>query len=258
MEGFRRIAQCSTVPVETDGVLTGPMVRECVEAHGLTSGTAIICAENTHGLRGGIPWGAEVAAGLVEVAQERGLRLHLDGARIFNAAVAIGASVAQLAAGADTVQICLAKGLGAPLGSLVLGSRAVVAEARQARQKLGGGIHKAGVMAAAGLVALREGPAHIPDDHRRAERLATLLTDQPLLSLMTPVRTNIVDLLFDPGMIDGAKLVASAAAQGVASAGPWKSPRGQWLRLVTHCEITDRDVEDAAAVIAAAVGQSER
>jgi threonine aldolase len=197
-----------------------------------------------------------VTADLAAVAREYGLALHIDGARIFNAAAATGATVAQLTAGADTVQVCLAKGLGAPMGSLVLGTQEVIAQAKDWRQMLGGGVHKAGIMAAAGLVALRESPARIPEDHRRANRLGTLLADQSALVLATPVRTNIVDLLFDPHKLDGKALVALAAQEGLGITGPWQAPRGGWIRLVTHGDITDTDIEEAARVLGEAVRQA--
>jgi threonine aldolase len=258
MRGFCRVARCTTIPVETDGILTGARVRECLNCHGVDNKiAAVICVENMHGLRGGIPWGPEVTADLIRVARERGLTLHIDGARIFNAAAATGATVAQLTAGADTVQVCLSKGLGAPIGSLILGTRQVIARARDCRQMLGGGMHKAGVIAAAGLVALREGPARIPDDHRRAKRLAALLADQSALVSATPVYTNIIDLLFDPHVLDGPRLVTLAAEQGLGIAGPWNASRGGWIRLVTHSEVTDADIEEAARVLLEVLGEAK-
>ncbi len=104
--GFERLAGCSLAPIETDGVLTGEMVRQrLLPCHGDDPTPAVICVENTHGLRGGIPWGADITSELAEVACEHGLKLHIDGARIFNAAVAMGQTVADLTAGADTVQV---------------------------------------------------------------------------------------------------------------------------------------------------------
>lgn len=194
-----------------------------------------------------------MTADLVQVARERKLLLHIDGARIFNAAVVTGATVAQLTAGADTVQVCLSKGLGAPIGSLVLGTHAVVARARECRHRLGGGMHKAGVIAAAGLVALHEGPARIPEDHRRAKCLAARLVEQSDFMLATPVRTNIVDLLVASKRIDVGRLVALAADEGVGVTGPWHAPGGDWLRLVTHSEVTDGDIDEAIRVLSVAM-----
>lgn len=256
--GFQRLAGCTPVLLETDGILTGADVLRCLTGQGLLGNPGVICVENTHGLRGGKAWGGGVTAGLAKVAREHRLRLHIDGARIFNAAVATGETVADLTAGADTVQVCLSKGLGAPCGSLIVGARDTIDRARRYRQMLGGGVHKAGVMAAAGLVALREMPSRIPDDHRRAKRLGDLLSEHEPLSLAYPVYTNIVDLVFDSDRLDGDKAVAWAAQGGVGITGPWNSPKGKWIRLVTHFGITDHDVEEAARVVAEALRKSTR
>lgn len=248
MNGFERLAGCNVVPIETDGILTGDMVRQCLGSHSLMGRhQVVICVENTHGLRGGIAWGPDVMRGLTSVACEHGLKLHIDGARIFNASAATGASVADLTAGADTVQVCLAKGLGAPCGSLILGSADVIDRARQYRQMLGGGIHKAGIYAAAGLVALRRMPQMIAEDHRRARRLADLIASLPCLRLAHPVQTNIVDVAFESQAVDGRALVQAAARRDIGIAGPWTGPWGGWLRLVTHYGISDADIEETAA-----------
>ncbi|MCC7409904.1 MAG: hypothetical protein IT442_17690 [Phycisphaeraceae bacterium] len=253
-DGFRRLGGCTLAAVETDGVLTPGHVRQGVLARGLARrGAAVICTENTHALRGGVPWGADVTADLVELAREQGWRLHVDGARIFNAAVALKTSVADLVAGADTVQICLAKGLGAPVGSLILGTHAVIDQAREHRQMLGGGLHKPRIMAAAGLVALWEAPARLADDHRRAKQLGQRLTQIDVFTLAHPVYTNIVDLIFNPDALDGHQLVARAAEHGVGITGPWTCSWGQSIRLMTHHDISDADIEDAVHVIGQAV-----
>ncbi len=259
VNGFERLAGCRLVPIETDGVLTGEMVHQrLLPCYSDGQTPAVICVENTHALRGGMPWGADVAANLARVAREHGLKLHVDGARIFNAAVAMGQTVADLTAGADTVQVCLSKGLGAPFGSLVVGSKGVIARAREFRRMLGGGMHKPGIMAAAGLVALRDMPSRTPDDHRRATRLGSLLEEQEGISLAYPVYTNIIDLLLDPERVDGKGLVARCAQRGLGITGPWDAPSGQWLRLVTCHEISDDDVETAALIVADALRESQR
>ena len=259
MNGFDRLAGCRLVPIETDGVLTGEMVcQRLLSCHSQGQTPAVICVENTHALRGGVPWGADVTSGLAEVACEHGLKLHIDGARIFNASVAMGQTVADLTAGADTVQVCLSKGLGAPIGSLVVGSKDTIVRAREFRRMLGGGMHKAGIMAAAGLVALRTMPSRIPDDHARAARLGSLLAELSGLSLAYPVRTNIIDLLLDPERVAGKGLVARCAQRGLGITGPWDAPSGQWIRLVTCHEIRDDDVEAAALILAEALRDSQR
>ena len=257
--GFQRLAGCTLVPVETDGILTGECVRRALGPHEIKGeGPAVICAENTHTLRGGIAWGAEVTAGLVEVAREHRLKFHIDGARIFNAAAATNTPVADLTAGADTVQVCLAKGLGAPFGSMIVGSKETVDLARRQSRMLGGGMHKPGIMAAAGLVALRDMPSRIPEDHRRAKRLAGLLADQPELALAHTVPTNIVDLVFDPEAVNGDQLVARAAQRGVGIAGPWQGRWGSWIRAVTHHDVTDGDIEEAAGILVQCLKESKQ
>ncbi len=259
MNGFERLAGCSLVAIETDGVLTGEMVRQhLLPAHSDDQTPAVICVENTHGLRGGIPWGADITSELAKVACEHGLKLHIDGARIFNAAIATGQTLGDLTAGADTVQVCLTKGLGAPVGSLVVGSKDTIARAREFRQMLGGGMHKAGIMAAAGLVALRNMSSRIPEDHRRAARLGTLLGERKGLRLAYPVRTNIIDLLLDSERVDAKGLVARCAQRELGVRGPWKVPSGEWIRLVTCYEISDRDVEDAATILTKSLQESQR
>ena len=259
MNGFQRLAGCRVVAIETDGVVTGEMVRQRLRpCHSDSQRPAVICVENTHALRGGIPWGADITSELAEVARAHGLKLHIDGARIFNAAVAMGQTVADLTAGADTVQVCLSKGLGAPFGSLVVGSKGTIAHAREFCRMLGGGMHKAGIMAAAGLVALRNMPSRIPDDHRRAARLGSLLGELKGLSLAYPIRTNIIDLLLDPESVDGKGLVARCAQHGLGITGPWNASSGQWIRLVTCHEIGDRDVEAAALILAESLRESQR
>jgi threonine aldolase len=153
-------------------------VRAAAGGHGpyYALRTTLLCLENTHNAAGGAVTGVDEHAGLVAAAREAGLRVHLDGARIWNAAVALGVPPSSLAAGVDTVQVCLSKGLGAPVGSLVAGSAEFVAEARRVRKMLGGGVRQGGVLAAAGLVAL-EGVDRLAEDHANAAALADGLAE---------------------------------------------------------------------------------
>src|SRR5207244_13359150 len=130
---------------------------------------------------------------LAETARQRGLKVHVDGARIFNAAVALGVAPAVLARGADTLTFSVSKGLAAPLGSVLVGSSGVIAEARRYRKMVGGGMRQAGVLAAAGLVALRDGVSRLAEDHRRARRLAEGRAHVPGVTIdLATVQTNIV------------------------------------------------------------------
>ncbi len=130
---------------------------------------------------------------ILDVARRHGLPVHFDGARVFNAAAALGVSVASLAAGFDSLTFCLSKGLGAPVGSLLCGSRGFIHEARRVRKMFGGGMRQVGILAAAGLIALRKGPARLPEDHENAARLAHALAEMPGVDLdPATVQTNIV------------------------------------------------------------------
>ncbi len=246
--GYAALAGCTLTPVETDGVMTAELACAALtpaDMHYVKP--AILWAENTQNRRGGVPWGPEVTRGLVDLAAEHGFKLHIDGARIFNAAIALDVPARALAAGADTVQICLTKGLGAPFGSLVLSSEAVIARARRVRQMVGGGMRQAGVMAAAGLEALRHGPARLAEDHRRAQTLGAISEDLDGITLEYPVRTNLVFLKIDPRRIDAGAFAENARRQGVEIGAP---RFGDIIRLATHHQISDGDIEDAADVLA--------
>ena len=175
-----------------------------------------------------------------------GLPLHLDGARIFNAAAALGVDVKTLTRGFDTVMFCLSKGLGAPVGSMLVGSAELMARARIFRKALGGGMRQAGVLAAAGLIALEEGPKRLHEDHANARLLAEALANIEGVAIdLEAVETNIVDLQADGGEGSAAELVARLKARGVlASAfGP------DAIRLVTHRDVSRNDCIDAAEAL---------
>ena len=247
--GFATLAGCSVIPIRTPGWLTPADIEPYitpVTTHSLNP--AVIWTENTHNRRGGVAWGPEVMRELAALAGRHGLRLHIDGARIFNAAAALDVPVADLADGADTVQFCLSKGLGAPFGSMIVGSSDLITRARRTRQLVGGGMRQAGVMAAAGLIALRDGPARLADDHRRAKRLGDVIDDLPGLRLVSPVYTNLIFVTWDPGVLDLNVFIDEAAKCGVGVGGP----RGDMFRLVTHHQISDADIDEAADVLAAA------
>lgn len=215
--------------------------------------TAVIVAENTHNMHGGTVTRPEAAAALVAVAHRRGLPIHLDGARLFNAAVALGVEAAELAAGFDSVMVSLSKGLGAPVGSLLAGGAAFIAEARRVRKMFGGGMRQVGVLAAAGLVALEDGPARLAEDHQNAAYLATELAALPGIALdPATVETNIVIFGVDPSFLatgrasteipPAAAFTAAAAEVGVLAV-PVARDR---VRLVTHRDVPRPAVEEAA------------
>lgn len=195
--------------------------------------TALLCLENSHALAGGACTPAAEHQALVEQARSKGLKVHLDGARLWHAAAALGEPPAALARGVDTVAVCLGKGLGAPMGSVLCGGRELAAEARRVRRVLGGAVRQAGVMAAAGLVALDYLP-RLPEDHAKARRLAEGLRRMGFTA--PEPQTNI---LFVP-MPD-----AAAAASILEEARVKALPVGSCLRFVTHRDLLDADVVEA-------------
>jgi threonine aldolase len=198
---------------------------------------ALVAVENTHNVSGGTIFPPDALARVVAAARDAQLALHLDGARLRNAAVASGAPPAALAAPFDTVSVCLSKGLGAPVGSLVAASRGRVERLRRIRKQLGGGMRQAGVLAAAGLHALEHHVARLAEDHANAKRLAAGLA---ALGLETNApQTNIVLARVH----DSARYVAEARARGVLLG----VRDAHWLRAVTHLDASAQDVEDALA-----------
>jgi len=209
-----------------------------------------IALENTHNLAGGTVYARPEVDALLAVARRHGLPIHLDGARIFNAAVALGTTAAALASGFDTAQFCLSKGLGAPVGSLLCASRELIAEARRVRKMLGGGMRQAGVIAAAGLVALRKGPGRLAQDHAHAALLARAVAELPGVVLdPAAVVTNIVVFRVTPALFGGAAPAEGLAAGFIArlrGLGVLASQvSGDEVRVVTHRDVSRADVEPA-------------
>ncbi len=207
--------------------------------------TRLFVVENTHNIAGGRVVPRARLAAIGELARAKGVRFHLDGARLFNAAVALGEDVRDLAAPADSVMCCLSKGLGAPVGSLLAGPADFVAEARRARKALGGGMRQSGVLAAAGLIALREGPARLAEDHARARRLDEALASMPGLSVdPAAVETNMVMVRAAGGR--AGDYVAALAARGVLVL----AVKPDLLRFVLHRDVGDEALARAIDLIA--------
>jgi threonine aldolase len=214
----------------------------------------LICLENTHNRCGGASLGVEYTRQVGELARRRGLRLHLDGARIFNAAAAQGVPAADLAGPADSVTFCLSKALCAPVGSVICGEEAFVRKARRVRKQLGGGMRQAGVIAAAGVVALETMVDRLGDDHARARRLADgLRTIRGIVLEDGTPRTNMVYFrLSDDVPWDGDQLSERVRPLGVRI-----HPSGaRNFRLVTHYWIDDEGVDRAVAAIGQALAGS--
>jgi threonine aldolase len=238
------------VPAE-GGILTWKHIESAITPVGpFRAPTGLIEIENTANLAGGRVSGLQVLAEIWGGAADRKLPLHLDGARIFNAAVALGVDVKTLTRGFDTVMFCLSKGLGAPVGSMLVGSAELMARARLLRKALGGGMRQAGVLAAAGLIALEDGPKHLADDHANARLLAEALdTTEGVAIDLESVETNIVVFRLKSGK-GAADLVARLRARGVlANAfGP------DAIRLVTHRDVSRKDCIDAAEALTEEIG----
>jgi len=207
--------------------------------------TALICIENTHNMAGGTVMRPETAREICEGAHAIGLKVHLDGARIFNAATALGVGVRELTDGFDTVMFCLSKGLGAPVGSMLVGSAEEIARARNFRKALGGGMRQAGVLAAAGLIALDEMAARLGEDHANARLLADAVARHEAAEIdMATVETNIAIFALRTGG-DAAALCATLKERGVLAApvGP------RVIRFVTHLDVSRADCESAVGMI---------
>ena len=241
-------------PVETaDGILDPEQIEAAIQPPaGYRTPTSLLVLENSHNLAGGRVTPPARMTELVDVARRHGLPVHLDGARIHNAAAALGMTAAELAAGCDTVMFCLSKGLGAPVGSMLVGDTDTITEARRVRKLLGGGMRQAGIIAAAGLVALDEVLPMLTDDNRRAHDLAVGLAGIPDIVLdPETVDTNIVFFsLADTAPLDAAELSARLADEGVLC-----HPLGRdSIRMVTHYHISDEDVARAVEVTAETLG----
>src|SRR5437588_2414648 len=218
-----------------------------------TAPTGLIALENSHNLAGGSVLNRQRTEDICTRAHEKNLPVHLDGARIFNAATALNDSVANLAKPVDSVMFCLSKGLGAPVGSMLLGTRAFVDEARVIRKMLGGGMRQAGVLAAAGLVALEESPKGLPEDHANAKLLAEGLAELPGVKIdPEKVVTNIV--IFD---IAETGMSADAICAQLRERGVLASVFGLSIRMVTHYDVVRADIETALRELRAVLASRE-
>jgi threonine aldolase len=242
--------QVRTVAAER-GILNWPLIASAIGPKiYYRAQTALICVENTHNMAGGTVTPLSTMQEIWAGAKEAGLPVHLDGARVFNAAVALGLPVAEMTAGFDTVNFCLSKALGAPVGSILVGSRRHMDEARVHRKALGGGMRQAGVLAAAGLIALQESPKLLAADHVNAYLLAEAVAAQPGASIdMESVQTNIV-IFSLKGNGDAAAFCAALKRKDVlASAiGPHA------VRFVTHYDVSRAECEEAAALVSEELG----
>ena len=238
-------AYCGCIPrtvVADRGVLTWEAIQPAISPKiYYRAQTGLIWCENSANIAGGTVTPQAVAEEIWAGAKAAGLPVHLDGARVFNAAVALGLPVAEITRGFDTVMFCLSKGLGAPVGSMLVGSKDAMAKARVYRKALGGGMRQAGVLAAAGLIALEEGPALLAADHQNARLLAEAVAPYADIDL-SGVQTNIVIFHLHGG--DAAGFCSKLKEAGVIGSAIGSAS----VRLVTHRDVTRAECERAASV----------
>ena len=202
--------------------------------------TRVICLENTHNSAGGTCISPKQLKGIRTIAAKYGIKIHIDGARIFNAAVALGVEPAELVKDVDSLQFCLSKGLACPFGSVLVGSKAFIETARKKRQMLGGGMRQVGVMAAAGIVALEEMIDRLKEDHENAKILAEGLSASGMKIDMSIVQTNMVFFTVPEGKIEASELVEKLKESGVLI-GPPKGLKKE-IRVVTHKDVSKEDI----------------
>jgi threonine aldolase len=239
------------IPAE-DGILCwqqiAPAIREKSYAR---PQTALVALENTHNMAGGTVYPTSVAHEICDRAHDAGLKVHLDGARVFNAAVHLGENVAEMTKKFDSVQFCFSKGLGAPVGSMIVGSKDLIERCRIIRKMLGGGMRQVGVLAAAALIALEDGPKRLHIDHENAQVLAQGLARIPGIEVRPEkVQTNII--IYDVGQSGlGSTQFLKCLAQRKVLAGAVDARR---VRMVTHLDVDRADIEAALRIISEVVG----
>jgi len=233
------------------GILSSDDVEAAVRPRTLHSpGTTLICVENTHNGAGGTCWRLDQLKAIREVAQEKGLSVHMDGARVFNAAVALGVEVREIAEYADSVMFCLSKGLCAPVGSVVVGDEEFIGRARRWRKMVGGGLRQAGVLAAPGIVALTKMVGRLREDHENARALAEGLAEIDGIEIdLETVQTNIVRFDISGTGMSSREFIQRLEAEGVRALGS-----GTGVRMVTHFYISREDIDRTLEVVRGIVG----
>lgn len=201
--------------------------------------TSLVCIENTVNRAGGSFYRLPQVKAIQQACRNHKLALHLDGARIFNALAETGESTAETGQSVDSLSVCLSKGLGAPVGSLLLGSQEFIRRARRIRKVFGGGMRQAGILAAAGLYALKHHVSRLKEDHQRAKALGEALRQKPFVQEVLPVYTNIVIFRLDPARLNGASFEAALKAAGIRVSAFGKDI----IRMVTHLDFTDTMLE---------------
>ena len=231
------------------GILTAEDIRSVLRrSYDAFSPTRLICLENTNNRGGGAVYPLSTLAGIRDLADELDINVHMDGARVFNAAAALGVPVSEVVQYVDSVTFCLSKALSAPVGSIICGTRDFIKTARRFRRMLGGGLRQSGVLAAAGIVALETIPQKLPQDHANARRLGEGLGVIPGISA-DAVDTNMVYIDVDPSVGEAQQLVDELSARSVKCS----AVSDDRIRLVTYHQITAEDIETAIAAAQEAV-----
>ncbi len=231
-----------------DGILRAehifPILRPTDKLHGLRQ--VLLCVENTHNRASGAVYPVEVEIELAELAHGRGMATHLDGARLFNACIATGTRPVDHARLFDSVTICLSKGLGAPVGSVLAGSKEFIKEASRVRRMFGGGMRQVGILAAAGIYALENNIERMKEDHDNARRLALALAEIPGINIdMAKIQTNIV--IFD---VKGTSFSSAQFVRALREQGVLMNPiEGDRIRAVTHLDVNRKNIDESIAVI---------
>ena len=230
------------IPNQEDGTLLLEDIKKAIRKKDVHfPPTRLICLENTHNRCLGMPLSVDYTNSVSEIAKNNSLSVHVDGARIFNAAVSLDVSVTELTDNIDSVSFCLSKGLSAPAGSMLCGNKDFIEKARRNRKALGGGMRQAGVLAAAGLVALEKMTDRIIDDHENARTLAEGISNIDGIRInLDRVKTNIIYFSLDHPKVGGALLLEKMAEKNIHffELGP------SWFRLVTHAGVSKDDVDD--------------
>ena len=241
-------SNCTLRPVAAEhGTLSWEQVRGAIYREvKFHASTGLICIENTHMSSGGTVMPVATVREIRDGAHGMGLPVHMDGARVFNAAAALGVSVAELTSGVDTVMFCLSKGLGAPVGSMLVGSAEAMVKSRLYRKAMGGGMRQAGVLAAAGLISLEEMPARLGEDHANARLLAEAVVECEEAAEIdrASVQTNMVVFTLRRGG-DAAAFCAALKDRGVLAGGLGQ----RVVRFVTHMDVSREDCVGAAGVV---------
>jgi threonine aldolase len=240
-----------------NGIFTAEQVRDAISPPGdlHTAPTRVVCVENTHNGGGGRVWSIDHVRAVVAEARRHGLHVHLDGARLMNAAVASGTPAAEYGREFDTVTLCLSKGLGCPLGALVAGSRERMAKARRMKHLFGGAMRQAGIVAAAGLYALEHNVERLAEDHANARLLGEALAAAGLPVELEQVETNFVLVDADRLGVAGDEAIARLRGEGVLLS---FAARKDVLRAVTHLDVSAEDIDRAADAIPRALASTDR